>query len=158
MGAVFERRMEKAGPSKLVQHLKARPSLITLDTSSIHTWKKETANVVHKHSVYCMCLHRHPHTHMHICMHACTQANITKEIFKMGVLETAWEAISRASLMFRGEVWPERHDCRKSESNMSSVYACILRTFSSGGNLEGRVRSWRLYDALNEGQRSTLLS
>lgn len=76
----------------------------------------------------------------------------------MGVLETAREAISHASLMFRGEVWPEIHDCRKSESSMSSVYACILPTFSSGGNLKGRVRSWRLYDALNEGQKPTLLS
>lgn len=115
MGAVFERRTEKAGPSKLLQHVKARPSLITLGTSSVPTWKKETANVVHKHSVLCMCPHRHPHMHAHMHARAHTQTNITKEILR-------WKCWRLPGRPFPTQVW-----CSEERSGLKHTIAGSLR-------------------------------
>lgn len=76
----------------------------------------------------------------------------------MEVLETAWEAISHASLMFRGEIWAWNTRLQEVWEQHEQCVCTHPPTFSSGGHLEGCVGSWRLYGALNEGQRPTLLS
>lgn len=76
----------------------------------------------------------------------------------MEVLETAWEAISHASLMFRGEIWAWNTRLQEVWEQHEQCICTHPPTFSSGGHLEGCVGSWRLYGALNEGQRPTLLS